>query len=398
MNGNSKQKVLLVHNFYLIGGGEHTVFQNEKNLLLGNGHQVIEYTRNNKEISESSIKKICLPFSTVFSIKTYREVVKIIKNQNIEVVHCHNTFPLISPSVYYAALHCKVPVVQTIHNFRFLCPCGILYRNGAICEECITQGLHKSLKYGCYRNSKIGTFIVVLMLKVHRILGTYNKISYIFLTNFNRNKFSSLLSSSNTNKYVKPNFVDFPKQVRARKGIDYDKFVFISRLEESKGVNFLISAWKNLEGKKLVIYGDGPLTDYVKDAVAENPSIIYRGFRPHDEIFEDLSCSAAMIFPSILYEGFPMTLVEAFSMGVPVLCSSVGNGADIVADAKGGICYENGNVEDFEEKLIQISKESVNVELGRNAYQAFVDKYSPEKNYEILKNIYDEVSSNARRD
>ena len=149
----SKKKVLMVHNFYQIGGGEHTVYKNEVNMLRENGHEVVEYTRSNDELKQSKLKFLLLPFTTIWSIKTYREVKKIIKEQNIEIVHCHNTFPLISPSVYYAARKKKVPVVQTIHNFRFLCPGAIFYRDGRICEECREkQNFKSALKHKCYRN------------------------------------------------------------------------------------------------------------------------------------------------------------------------------------------------------------------------------------------------------
>ena len=178
---NSKERVLMVHNFYQIGGGEHTVFENEKRLLKDNGHYLCEYTRDNAEISKSKITKLFLPFTTVFSFKTYREVKRLIRKEKIDIVHCHNTFPLISPSVYYAAWKCKVPVVQTIHNFRFICPNGVFFRDNKTCEDCLNKGLSCSLKHSCYRNSKIQTLVLVNMLRFHRIIGTYKKLDYIFL-------------------------------------------------------------------------------------------------------------------------------------------------------------------------------------------------------------------------
>ena len=174
----SKKKVLMVHNFYQIGGGEHTVFKNEVEMLRENGHEVIEYTRSNDELKKSKWKMLLLPFTTIWSFKTYREVKKIIKEQSIDIVHCHNTFPLISHSVYYAARNRRIPVVQTIHNFRFLCPGAMFYRNGKICEECREkQSLKPALKNKCYRNSKIQTLVVIAMLKIHKRLETYKKIN-----------------------------------------------------------------------------------------------------------------------------------------------------------------------------------------------------------------------------
>ena len=208
-----KQKVLMVHNYYQIPGGEDTVVENEKRLLEENGHEVILYTRHNNELkSFSKIKKLVLPFTTIFNIKTYKDVKRIIKKEHIEIVHVHNTLNLISPSVYYAALSCKVPVIQTVHNFRLLCPGATFYRDGHICEDCLKYGLKCAVKHGCYRNSKLQTLACVITTKIHRMLGVYRKINYICLTEFNKNKLLELnyrskkIIISPEKVYVKPNF------------------------------------------------------------------------------------------------------------------------------------------------------------------------------------------------
>ena len=202
-----KAKVLVVHNYYQIGGGEHTVFENEVKLLRQNGHEVITYTRDNAELKVSKLKLALAPFSAIWSFKTYREVSAILRQENIDVVHCHNTFPLISPSVYYAAWKTGVPVVQTIHNYRFLCPNGLFYRNGKICEDCLRKGLYCALSHGCYRNSRIQTLPVVLMLAVHRLLGTYQRLNYIFLTDFTKRFFVKKFRLKEEQMFIKPNFI-----------------------------------------------------------------------------------------------------------------------------------------------------------------------------------------------
>ena len=174
-----KQKILIVHNYYQIPGGEDTVVANEKKMLEDLGHKVIFYSRNNSEIKEmSKIQKLKLPFTTIFNPKTYKDIKKLIKEENIDIVHVHNTLNLISPSVYYAALNCKVPVVQTIHNFRLLCPGATFYRDGHIWEDCGKYGLKCAVKHGCYRESKAQTLICVISTVVHRFTGIYGKINY----------------------------------------------------------------------------------------------------------------------------------------------------------------------------------------------------------------------------
>jgi glycosyltransferase involved in cell wall biosynthesis len=210
---SSKPKILIVHNYYQIPGGEDTVVANEKKLLEDHGHEVVFYSRNNSELKEmSKFQKLFLPFTTVFSMRTYREVKKVIKQQNIDVVHVHNTLNLISPSVYYAAFACKVKVIQTVHNFRLLCPGALFYRDGQICEDCISKGLKCAVSNNCYRGSKVQTIACVITLKIHRFLGTYRKINYICLTEFNKEKLLELNRGNrqviDPNKvFVKPNFI-----------------------------------------------------------------------------------------------------------------------------------------------------------------------------------------------
>ena len=205
-------RVLQIHNFYQIPGGEDVVVRNEKRLLEEHGHQVYTYYRSNEELGEKGIfGKLLLPFTAVFSLRTYREVKKIIKENQIDIVHVHNTLTMVSPSVFYAAFHCKVPVVQTLHNFRMLCPAGSFFRDNVICEECVDKGMRCGIKHKCYRGSKAQTLVSAAILQIHRALGTYRRMNFICLTKFNRQKLLESLDSKreivNPNRvYVKPNF------------------------------------------------------------------------------------------------------------------------------------------------------------------------------------------------
>jgi Glycosyltransferase len=381
----SKERILMVHNFYQIGGGEHTVFENEKKLLRENGHYLVGYTRDNTELNESRIKKILLPFTAVFSFKTYREIKKIIRKEKIDIVHCHNTFPLISPAVYYAAWNCGVPVVQTIHNFRFLCPNGVFFSAGKVCEDCLHKGLHCGIKKGCYRNSRIQTIVVANMLTVHRLLGTYKKLRYIFLTDFNRKKFHKLLGSKVKHEFIKPNFeyITTPDVNKTNDG----SFVFIGRLDKNKGIDFLIDSW-DIQ-KELYIFGNGELEEYVRSQCEKNEKLHYMGFQPQEKIWDYLSKATAMLFPTDLYEGFPMTIIESFALGTPVICSDIGNGADIVKKEDAGTVFKPRN----KESLIYAIKEAENnyIKFSANAKKAYDSHYTPDSNYEKLKSIYKAV-------
>ena len=388
----AKKRVLLVHNFYQIGGGEHTVFENEKNLLLENGHEVTAYTRSNDELKTSKWKLLLLPFTTTWSMKTYFEVRKMIQEKTIDIVHCHNTFPLISPSVYYAARSMKVPVVQTVHNFRFLCPNGLFYCNGQTCEKCREQGSFlPALKNGCYRNSRIQTAVAVAMLTVHRWLGTYKKINYIFLTKFNKSKFSKLIDVCGENVFLKPNFVN-KEEMKWEQPAMKTRFVYSGRLDSYKGIEFLLKVWPTLPEKyELHIYGDGEYRKACEAVAQKNANIRYLGFRPQQEVFKDLQESAALLFPSLLYEGFPMTLAESFGLGRPVVAVNIGNHADIVKNSGGGVLYESGDEESFRAAVAQIVAE--NGRYSNCAAQYYAAYLTKEKNYEILCDIYDKAKS-----
>ena len=386
----SRKRVLLVHNFYQIGGGEHTVFENEKHLLQKNNHEVYEYTRSNDELKASKWKLFLLPLTTAWSFRTFFQVRAIIRKNNIEIVHCHNTFPLISPSVYYAARSLKIPVIQTVHNFRFLCPNGLCYSNGKICEQCLCQNSFlPAMKLRCYRNSAVQTGVVAAMLTLHRWLRTYQKINYIFLTEFNKSKFSNLININADNVFIKPNFVyrpDVPICVGAIK----KKFIYAGRLDENKGILFLLEVWPDLPTDyELHIYGDGSFREVCETAASTYENIHFYGFAPQKKIFEDLSEAAALVFPSVWYETFGMSWAESFSLGRPVLSADLGNHGDLIRASQGGLTYVIGDKESFCRAAESIVTD--NHRLSKNALNYFNGYLNEDRNYELLSEIYDKA-------
>ncbi|MGH4119462.1 glycosyltransferase family 4 protein [Clostridium sp.] len=394
----NNQKVLIVHNYYLIPGGEDTVVENESTMLMENGHEVIFYTRHNDEIKNISILgKIKLFFVSIFSVKTYREVKKIIKEEKIDIVHVHNTLPLISPSVYYAAFKVKVPVVQTIHNFRLICPAATLTRNGLICEKCIKNGLAPALKYKCYRKSYLQTFAIVTMLKIHRMLKTYQKINgYIALTEFNKNKLLSLVDDDKV--HVKPNFVKGTSNRKDEKREVENYFVFIGRLDKLKGIDLIIESWKDIKETGLIVLGDGPLKKeldcLIKDSKINNIQLL--GFMKREEAFEILKKAKAIIMASQWYEGFPMTIVESFSLGVPVIAGDIGNLGAIITHKKNGLLFKYRSKDDLKENIdMLINDNELNEKLSVGAYKTFIENYDDKINYKYLNNIYSELIGDA---
>ena len=381
----NKENILIVHNYYQIPGGEDTVVANEKKMLEKHGHKVTLYSRNNAELKEmSTLRKIFLPITTVFNPRTYRDIKKIIKQENIEVVHVHNTLNLVSPAVYYAARRMKVPVVQTIHNFRLLCPGATFYRDGHICEDCVEHGLKCAVRHSCYRESKIQTLACVLSAEFHRMTGIYGKINYICLTDFNKKKLLELKQIKPERVFVKPNFVECKNEYIPEKNRK-DQFVFAGRLDKLKGIDFLFEAWKCMgkEAPKLIVCGTGPMEDWCKSFIKENDvNIEMRGFVTNNEALKIIANSKALVLPTQCYEGFPMSIVEAFSVGTPVICSDLGNAGSVVEEGITGYKFTSNSVDGI---ICATQKCHGLCNRTKKIYQ---ENYSVEKNYELIRGIY----------
>ena len=251
-------KIVAVHNTYQEAGGEDVVFESEKRLLERAGHIVIPYVRSNKELQNRSLlDRIAIAPRMVWSSKTRREFAAILEKQRPDIIHMHNTFMVISPSIYSACSERGIPVVQTLHNFRLLCPAGNFFRDGDICKECVDQSLLRSVYHGCYRNSRGASAGVALMLAFHRALDTWRTsvTRFIALTEFAKNEF--IAAGFPPEKFVvKPNFVDPDPCERPAAG---EYAVFIGRLVENKGLRVLLNAWKKLPMQfPLHIVGAGP--------------------------------------------------------------------------------------------------------------------------------------------
>lgn len=383
-----KQNVLIVHNYYQIPGGEDTVVANEKKMLEEHGHKVILYSRDNAELKQmSKLQKLLLPVTTIFNPRTYREIKKLIQLEKIEIVHVHNTLNLVSPAVYYAAKAMKIPVVQTIHNFRLLCPGATFYRDGRICEDCVQHGLKCAVRHNCYRGSKIQTLACVISTWFHRMTGIYGKINYICLTEFNKSKLLELKQIEPEKVFVKPNFV-YSNNVFVPEENRENQMVFAGRLDKLKGVDILFEAWKRMgdTAPKLVVCGTGSMEEWCKSFVQQNRvNIEMRGFVSNIEARKLIANSKALILPTQWYEGFPMSIVEAFSVGTPVVCSDLGNAGSIVEEGITGCKFKR----DFVEALIDAVNRCSGLYLS--TMDTYLKKYTETINYKYLVDIYSEV-------
>lgn len=401
-NGEKKLNILQVHDHYRIAGGEDQVVRNEGELLREHGHNVYLYSRRNEEIPGMKVwEKVCLPFSAVFSLRTFYEVRKMIREKGIDLVHVHNTLPLISPSVFYAAFAAGVPVVMTVHNFRLLCPNGIFYRNGHVCQECVQKGLWCGIKYGCYRGSRVQTLICALSIKVHRMLGTYKKVHFICLTEFQKEKLLQLKQVDAEKVFVKPNFINWDGEIAAAS--ERKNYVlYAGRLEENKGIKVLLRTYKelakgNLDDKekipKLIICGDGSLKKqcerYVKKHHLENVSLT--GEVPNETVKKLMAEAKGIVVPSLWYEGFPMNIAEAYGVRTPVIGSDSGNVGRLITDNVNGWKFETGNAKALAQVILDCDPQKCTFKLPEAVL------WTGEGNYGKLIKIYERCMGNVRK-
>lgn len=382
-------RILFVHNAYQHKGGEDSVVTEEIALLESRGHKVESYFRHNDDIA--GLSSIAAARQTLWSSRTTHDLAARVDRFRPDIIHVHNTFPLISPSLYWAAGQAGVPVVQTLHNFRLMCLNALFLREGRVCEDCLGNVPWRGVTRACYRGSRGASAALAGMLTLHRGLGTYrNKVArYIALNEFCRGKFiEGGLPAERV--AVKPNFVDFeaPASV-ARAGL-----LFVGRLSVEKGVAALAQAMALLPDALLRVAGEGPEAGLL-DGIA---SVARLGSLPGEVVREEMSRAAALVVPSIWYENFPRTIVEAFACGTPVIASRIGALADIVRDSETGLLFEPGNPRDLADKLAwaQEHPEEMAV-MGRNARAQYEAEFSADVNYRRLMEIYGEVLSESRK-
>lgn len=382
-------KILLAHNYYLQGGGEDTVFESDRSLLLSKGHDVAEYVESNQRIASMSQWKVAT--ETIWSRSSYEKMSAEMKRFRPDVVQFYNTFPLISPSAYYACRTAGVPVVQYLFNPRLMCPAASLYRDGHLCTDCIGKPFPwPGVIHSCYHHSRVHTFVVASMIKYHHMIRTWQNVVDIYLsaTEFYRNLYISGGFPSEK-IIVKPNYIVSDPGIADPSQGEYA--IFIGRLDPEKGVKTLLRAWQSLK-IPLKIRGDGQLKHFMRDFVLKNnmANIEFIDRLESDELIKLRSKARFLVWPSEgYYETFGLAAVECFAQGIPVIASRIGVMAEIVEDGKTGLLFDSGDPSDLATKTQWLWNHPEEcARLGRNARKEYEQKYTPERNYEMLMEIY----------
>jgi exopolysaccharide biosynthesis WecB/TagA/CpsF family protein len=385
-------RILVVHNYYQQPGGEDRCLDSEIAMLRDRGHEVIRFTADNDEID--GMGRLALAARTVWSRPTYKDLRALIRSRQPQVVHFHNTFPLISPAAYYAAKAEGVPVVQTLHNFRLLCPNALFFRDGQVCEDCLGKSIPwPGVMHKCYRGNRSATAAVATMVTAHRALGTWRDMVdvYIPLTEASRSKFvAGGLPADRL--VVKPNFLEFDPGIGDGSG---GYAIFVGRLSAEKGIETLLKAWKTFgHDLPLKIVGDGPLAQTVSAAASANPAVEWLKSQSPQEVLRLIGGAKCVILPSECYENFPRVAIEAFSKGTPVIASRLGAMAEVVADGRTGLRFAPGDPNDLAATVRRFLSHTC---MRASARAEFDQKYTAEANYQMLTAIYERAEKNARR-
>jgi len=391
----SSLRVLQVHNQYRPGwGGEDTVVDLEADLLRRNGHCVERLSVWTGELdSASAFRILAAGFGTVWSFRGYALVRDAIARFSPDIIHVHNVFPLLSPSIYWAASRPGIPIVQTMHNYRLACANAILLRNEMPCTDCVGRFPWPALFHRCFGASLFRTAAVAAMNVFHKCIGTFeNRIhAYIVLTDFSK----ELLKRAGLpcdKMFVKPNFTSDPGRLV---GLRCPQIAYAGEISRAKGVHHLLAAWTQLAAAefKLVIIGDGPDRGALERQYSHVPNVIWMGALPREKVVEQIATSKWLVLPSLAYENCSMTVLEAFSTGTPVIVPNHGSFAALVSNRKEGMLFSPGNADSLTSALRAAvgASEADWIMWSGHAREKFLLELTEEASYLQLMRIYEKA-------
>ena len=385
-------RVLMVHNRYLQRGGEDVSTEQEVALLKDAGHDVTLYEEDNERIA--SLGPVRTSLRTVWSPETRTRIGALLATEPFDVVHVQNFFPLVSPSVYYAAARHSVPIVQALRNFRLLCPAATLEREGRVCELCPGRAVAwPAIRHSCYHDSLAGSATVAAMSSLHRFAGTWRRVNaYVTPSQFAKSRFTAAGWDADRIT-VKPNFVH-PDPGPGDGAAGYA--LFVGRLAREKGLGTLLEAWKRTDTtRSLRIVGDGPERAAVERLAATDARVELLGRLDLDATYRQMGAAALVIVPSGLYETFGRVVVEAFAMGTPVIVSQMGGLTELVDEEVTGRSFPAGDVAALAERIRWMLSAADLTAMRAAARLVYEVKYTGEANLPLLEQIYRSVSASV---
>lgn len=392
-------KILAIHNYHRTGSasGDDQVFNSETALLESHGNTVVKYTVSNDEFDNAGvIGKIVSTFGMLWSFKNYKAVQCIINKEKPDIVHIHTFFPLLSPSILYAAKRCGMPVVATLHDTRFICPCSTSLRGNKLCNECGDGHYLRMCKYRCFKNSEIQSLIVAFIFKYHhKRKSFYQQIDRYICLNNNQILLLNRIGFDTSKIVKKYNFVPDVKEKLMpviMDSIPERYVVFYGRIGEEKGIRLLMEMWNQITDIPLVVMGGGPLEEEFTKWSKEKENVYYLGYTEHNKCLSIVKGGEFVVFPSIWYEGCSMVEIETESLGKALIATNLGFSEEAIEDGVNGYKIQLANVDAFVKKIkwLWAQPEKCKV-MGNNARKDYEQKYTPKENFKELLSIYQSV-------
>jgi glycosyltransferase involved in cell wall biosynthesis len=387
-------RILLVHNRYRSAApsGENRVVDQEGEALEALGHQVMRFGRSSDEIGSWSLaKKASLPVRTIWSRETGRDLTAVLREYRPQVVHVHNTFPLLSAAVLYACRDARIPAVTTVHNYRLACANGAFFRQGSVCHDCVNGLPVPALRHGCYRESRAATAPVALAMSLHRRAWRSLVSAYIFISASQRDLLRDV-GLGPDRVFVRHNLI--PSRIRPQ-AIRTPTVVFAGRLDEAKGARLLMAGWDHYRGQadepglKLVIAGGGPLGDEVAAWASDRPSVELKGMVSSDRCAELLSQARAVLLPSTWEETFGLVAVEAMAAGTPPIAAGHGSFTELITAGVDGVLFSPGDPAALALAIADVDANPERYEaLGGQARKTYEERFDPQRSVEELLEIY----------
>lgn len=396
-------KILAVHNLHRAGSasGDDQVFKVETALLEKHGIEVCRYSVQNDEFDNAgALKKMLMTFGMLWSFKHYKSIKKIIKKEKPDIAHIHTFFPLLSPSILYAAKRAGVKVVATLHDTRLICPCATSLRGTELCNKCGDAHYFRMVKYGCFKGSKLQSLIVAAVFKYHRLRKTfYKQIDQYICLNDNQIRLLKEIGFDDAKITKKYNFVadqDANPVIEKRTGLPDKYVVFYGRIGEEKGIRVLMRIWEKFPEIPLVVMGGGPLEEEFSKWAASRNNVYFLGYTQHDECLSIVKSSQFVVFPSIWYEGCSMVEIEAESLGKALVATDLGFSEEAIENGFNGYKVALGDVDGFCRTISALWDDPAQAQrMGENARNDYLEKYLPEANYQQLSQIYRNLCGEA---
>jgi glycosyltransferase involved in cell wall biosynthesis len=387
-------KVIQVHNRYRYFGGEDAATDALRRLLIDRGLDVRSLTRNSSDIGDGRLAKLAAGFKSIYSRRARVEMSQMLKKERPELVHIHNLYPLLTPSILQACREASIPVVMTLHNFRFTCPIGVHFADGVICERCVGGREYACVLRNC-RGNRVESALYSVRTLAARKFGLYTNFVDAFIAPcfFLKEKLVEA-GFARDRLFVLPNFVSVPNEV-ARPS-DGAHVAFIGRFSAEKGVKYLLSAAREVPTVPLKLAGDFSTMPAIQNSLPENTELL--GELKRTEIFRFYQSARFVVVPSTCYEVCPMVVLEAMSHGLPVIASRIGGLPELVEDGETGLLFEPRDAGDLAKKIQALwSQPELCDRLGAAARRRVIEHYSDDPFFAGLQSIYLDLVSRGRR-